>query len=141
MLPQNLLKARELARQAASRAYIPYSHFAVGAALILSDGSMIPGCNVENASYGLSNCAERTALFSALAQGHKAEDFAAMLIYMPGETLYSPCGACRQVIAEFFAAETRVYATCDNDNFQSWRADELLPGLFSLQKNDQPAGN
>jgi cytidine deaminase len=134
MLPQHLLNAREIARQAATRAYIPYSHFAVGAALILNDGSIIAGCNVENASYGLSNCAERTALFSALAQGHKAKEFAAMLIYMPGEKLYSPCGACRQVIAEFFAADGKVYATCDNDSYQSWRADELLPGLFSLEK-------
>ncbi|GGD77690.1 cytidine deaminase [Lacimicrobium alkaliphilum] len=135
MLPQNLLKARELARQAATRAYIPYSNFAVGAVLILNDGSMIPGCNVENASYGLSNCAERTALFSALAQGHTAKEFAAMLIYMPGNKLYSPCGACRQVIAEFFSAEAMVYATCDSDHYQSWRADALLPGLFSLQDN------
>ncbi|ALS98011.1 cytidine deaminase [Lacimicrobium alkaliphilum] len=133
MLPQHLLNPREIARQAATRAYIPYSNFAVGAALILNDGSIIPGCNVENASYGLSNCAERTALFSALANGHKAKEFAAMLIYMPGETLYSPCGACRQVIAEFFTAHAMVYATCDNDNYQSWRADELLPGLFSLE--------
>lgn len=135
MLPQHLLKARDIAKEAASRAYIPYSHFAVGAALVLTDGSIIPGCNVENASYGLSNCAERTALFSALAQGHKAKEFAAMLIYMPGEKLYSPCGACRQVIAEFFTANALIYATCDNDSYQSWRADELLPGLFSLQQN------
>lgn len=135
MLPQHLTDAREVARQAAARAYIPYSNFAVGAALILKDGQIIPGCNVENASYGLSNCAERTAIFSALAQGCRNTDFIALLIYMPGEDLYSPCGACRQVIAEFFAADTLIYATCDNDSFQSWRTEELLPGLFSLSNS------
>ncbi|WP_088330997.1 cytidine deaminase [Lacimicrobium sp. SS2-24] len=134
MLTESLLKARAVAREASNSAYIPYSQFPVGAALMLDNGQIIAGCNVENASYGLSNCAERTAIYSAIAQGHKAQEFAAMLIYMPGEKLYSPCGACRQVIAEFFDPGVMVYATCDNDTYQSWRADELLPGLFSMQQ-------
>ncbi|MDF2177026.1 cytidine deaminase [Aliiglaciecola sp. CAU 1673] len=127
-----LEKQKEYAKTAASHAYNRYSNFAVGAALSLKDGRLIPGCNVENASYGLTNCAERTAIYAAIAQGIKPEQFAAMTIYMPGDKLYSPCGACRQVIAEFFPANAKVHATCDAEHTQSWRVDELLPGLFSL---------
>lgn len=130
---QELLKSLHLkAKQAAEHAYQPYSHFAVGAALKLKDGSLIAGCNVENASYGLSNCAERTAIFSALAQGHKPDSFDELMIYMPGEKLYSPCGACRQVIAEFFPPDAKVHASCDSETMQSWTVEQLLPGAFGL---------
>lgn len=131
-LPVAFMPLYNVAKQAASRAYVPYSRFPVGAALKLKDGSLISGCNVENASYGLCNCAERTAIFSAIAQGKQAADFDSLLIYMPGKTLYSPCGACRQVIVEFFAAEAEIIATCDDAACQHWRVDELLPGAFSM---------
>lgn len=131
-LPSAFMPLYNVAKQAASRAYVPYSRFPVGAALKLKDGSLISGCNVENASYGLCNCAERTAIFSAIAQGKQATEFDSLLIYMPGETLYSPCGACRQVIVEFFAPDAEIMATCDSESCQSWRVDELLPGAFSM---------
>ena len=127
-----LQSLRQKAKQAARHAYQPYSQFAVGAALKLKDGTLIPGCNVENASYGLSNCAERTAIFSALSQGFKPDSFEELMIYMPGEKLYSPCGACRQVMAEFFPANAKVHASCDGDKLQSWTVAELLPGAFGL---------
>ena len=89
----------EIASQASKNAYVPYSRFPVGAALLLSDGTIISGCNVENASYGLTNCAERTAIFTAIAQGRK--DFVKMAVFAKTEEFVSPCGACRQVLFEF----------------------------------------
>ncbi|MDR0297378.1 MAG: cytidine deaminase, partial [Streptococcaceae bacterium] len=83
---------------AAARAYVPYSHFPVGAALVAADGAVFQGCNIENASFGLTNCAERTAIFKAISEG--VTDFSSITIY--GETVQpiSPCGACRQVLRE-----------------------------------------
>lgn len=89
-----------VARAAAKNAYIPYSRYAVGAALLASDGTVFTGCNIENASFGLTNCAERTALFKAVSEGHR--EFVAICIV--GGTAKSPavpCGACRQALAEF----------------------------------------
>ena len=95
------------ARAAAARAHAPYSNYHVGAALLADDGTVFTGCNVENASYGLTNCAERTALFKAVSEGHRA--FRALAI--AGGTARAPavpCGACRQVLAEFCAADMPV---------------------------------
>ena len=95
------------ARAAAARSYSPYSRYAVGAALLAEDGRVFAGCNVENASYGLTNCAERTALFKAVSEGRR--EFAALAIV--GGTARSPalpCGACRQALAEFCAPSTPV---------------------------------
>ena len=92
-----LLKAADLAKQ---NAYCQYSGFKVGAALLTKNGAVIVGCNVENASYGLTNCAERTALFKAVSEGYKPGDFEAIAVAASGED-FSPCGACRQVINEF----------------------------------------
>ncbi len=85
---------------ARAKAYTPYSNFQVGAALQTRDGRVFHGCNVENASYGLTNCAERTALFSAIAQGCQPGDFAALAVIAATEGPVAPCGACRQVILE-----------------------------------------
>jgi len=88
------------ARSARDMAYAPYSRFPVGAALLTKDGRRFNGCNVENAAYGLCNCAERTALFSAVAAGCKPGDFAAMAVIADTPGPVSPCGSCRQVMAE-----------------------------------------
>jgi cytidine deaminase len=91
----------ESARDAIERAYAPYSHFRVGAALLTSDDKVFTGCNVENASYGLTNCAERTAIFSAIAQSGPGINIRAISVVNDQNLPSSPCGACRQVIYEF----------------------------------------
>ncbi len=97
----------EAARDAAQNAYAPYSDYQVGAALLCADGEVFTGCNIENASYGLTSCAERTAVFSAIAAGRK--EFVALAIVAGGESMPYPCGACRQVLSEFCREELSVY--------------------------------
>ena len=124
---KKVIEAATLARE---NAYVPYSHFKVGAALLLKDGSIIKGCNVENASYGLCNCAERTALFTAYAAGYQKDDIVAMSI--SGDTVapISPCGACRQVMAELLNKETPVYLTNLKGDVKEVTVGELLPYSF-----------
>ena len=93
---QNLIERAIVARE---KTYSPYSHFGVGAALVCEDGSIYEGCNIENASYGLTNCAERTAIFKAVSEGHTK--FKALAVVADTEGPCAPCGACRQVMAEF----------------------------------------
>lgn len=110
------------------KAYVPYSKFQVGAALMTEEGKIFGGCNIENASYGLTNCAERTAIFSAIAKGHK--DFKYLVITGNTDGPISPCGACRQVIAEFCKDDMPVLLTnTDRDEFET-TVSELLPGYF-----------
>ena len=92
-------KLMDCAIKAREKAYSPYSHFAVGAALLCEDGTLYEGCNIENASYGLTNCAERTAIFKAVSEGHIK--FKALAVVADTEGPCAPCGACRQVMAEF----------------------------------------
>jgi len=113
--------------EASKRAYAPYSHFHVGAALMLSDGEIVPGCNVENASYGLTNCAERTAMFAAIARGRT--DFAAMVIYVEVEQHIFPCGACRQVLFEL-APDIPVFMTNKHKKTIETTPRKLLPNAF-----------
>ena len=118
---------------AANAAWCPHSDFPVGASLLTVDEHIIRGCNVENASYGLTNCAERSALFSAIAQGHAPGSFKAMLVYAPKVALIAPCGACRQVMHELMSAGCPVYcvgheATAARD----WTVEQLLPGAFGF---------
>ena len=125
---QRLLRA---ARKAMKHAYAPYSQFKVGAAMVTSKGKVFSGCNVENASYGLSNCAERTAIFAAIAESGPELDIRAIAVVNDQGVPCSPCGACRQVIYEFGPNAT-VY-------FQSstgWRESHithLLPEGFRLK--------
>ena len=125
---KKLLDAATLARE---NAYVPYSHFKVGAALLLKDGSIITGCNIENASYGLCNCAERTALFKAYSEGVKKSDIVAMSICADTDGPVSPCGACRQVMAELLNHNTMVYLTNLKGDVKEMTVDELLPYSFS----------
>ncbi len=122
-----------VAIQASERAYCKYSEFPVGAALLTADGQIISGCNVENASYGLTNCAERTALYAAIAQGYAPRSFKALVVYAPKMAEISPCGACRQVISELLAADCPVYCCGSSaDAYRLWYSEQLLPGAFSL---------
>ncbi|MBM7867993.1 cytidine deaminase [Heliobacterium gestii] len=123
---RNLIEA---ARQARERAYAPYSRFRVGAALLGEDGSIYSGCNVENSSYGLTNCAERTALFKAVSEGCRR--FTALVLTSDAPTPVTPCGACRQVLGEF-APHMPVYMVDDQDRREISVVSELLPGIFRL---------
>lgn len=99
MTELEIQKLMDCAIKARENAYSPYSHFAVGAALLCEDGTLFEGCNIENASYGLTNCAERTAIFKAVSEGHIK--FKALAVVADTEGPCAPCGACRQVMVEF----------------------------------------
>lgn len=125
--PAQLSKLERAARAAAKQAYAPYSHFPVGAAILTSRGQVFSGCNVENASYGLCNCAERTAIFNAVAAGQR--QLRCVVVYTPTKTATMPCGACRQVINEF-GPDARVIAICDGRERIETTLAALLPGAF-----------
>ena len=127
-----LLKA---ARQAAQQAYAPYSGFPVGAAVLTASGRIYAGANVENASYGLCNCAERTAIFTAVASGERKLE--CVVVYTPTARATAPCGACRQVIYEFGPA-ARVLSFCDSDERIDTPIAALLPHAFG-PRNLEPA--
>jgi len=124
----------EAARQARVKAYVPYSHFPVGAALLTDDGTLYTGCNIENASYGLANCAERTAIFKAVSDGHHRIATIAVIADTDGPV--SPCGACRQVMSEF-GPEARVILASTRGQVRETTVRELLPGAF--RETDLPA--
>lgn len=122
----------EAAKLAASRAYCPYSRFRVGAAVLSGSGAVFAGSNVENASYGLTICAERNAVFQLAASGESPPLVRAALIYTPTPTPTAPCGACRQVLNEF-GPGCLVIATCDGPDVIEATLDRLLPGAFGPQ--------
>ena len=109
------------------RAYCPYSHFAVGAALECSDGTVFTGCNIENAAYGLTICAERTAIFKAISEGHR--DFKRIVIAGKSEDYCVPCGSCRQVMQEF-APQMEVICLNGKGEAKHFALKELLPYGF-----------
>lgn len=116
---------------ASTNAWCPHSDFPVGAALLTADEQIIRGCNVENASYGLTNCAERSALFTAIGQGHAPGSFKAMLVYAPKVAVISPCGACRQVMNELMVAQCPVFCVGHEElASRDWTIEQLLPGAF-----------
>jgi len=118
------------ATQARQQAYVPYSKFRVGAALITADGSLYTGCNIENASYGLTCCAERTTIFKAVSDGHRRIVQLAVVADTDGPV--SPCGACRQVIVEF-GPEVRILLANLKGDLHVTSASKLLPGAFGPQ--------
>ncbi|MGX7001587.1 cytidine deaminase [Caballeronia sp. KNU42] len=122
----------ERAKYARERAYAPYSRFKVGAALLTKDGSVFDGCNVENASYGLCNCAERTAFFSAVAAGYTRDQFAALAVIGDTDGPIAPCGACRQVIIELGGPELAIRLGNLNGVIRDTTAREQLPDAFYL---------
>ncbi len=120
---------------ASKQAHVPYSQFHVGAALLTTDGKVYRGCNIENASYGLTNCAERTAIFKAVSEGDK--QFSAIAVVGDTDGPISPCGACRQVLAEFCDDHTQIILANLKGDFVITNINEILPGYFSskdLQK-------
>ena len=131
-LPKEILEqAYRAALQARERAYAPYSKFRVGAALVLRDGSIFSGCNVENASYGATNCAERTAVFSAVAEKGGKLDVAGIVLVT--EPMAYPCGLCLQVMGEFFSPDTPVYLTDPAGVRERKRFGDLLPNAFAAE--------
>jgi cytidine deaminase len=121
-LLEEAVKAREFA-------YVLYSKFQVGAALIAKDGKVFHGCNIENASYGMTNCAERTALFKAYSEG--VTQFDTLVVVTDTDRPVPPCGACRQVISELCAPEMEVILTNLKGDIQRTLVKDLLPGAFS----------
>jgi len=119
------------AKAAARRAYCPYSRFPVGAAIITESGTVFTGCNVENASYGLTICAERNAVFHMVAAVGET-NFDVIVVYTPTQNPTAPCGACRQVLNEFNPA-AEVYCVCDGPDVIRSTVRELLPSAFGPQ--------
>ncbi len=120
-------KLEKAARTAAKASYSPYSKFRVGAAVLTGSGRIYSGTNVENASYGLCNCAERTAIFTAIAAGERTVK--AVAVYTPTKLATSPCGACRQVINEF-GPTALVISVCNSASRSETTLDRLLPAAF-----------
>ena len=110
-------------------AYVPYSHFPVSAILVTKSGLLYSGVNIENASFGLTNCAERTAIFKAISEG--VRDFSEIIIYGETEKPISPCGACRQVMAEFFDKDLKVTLVAKDKSTVVMTVGELLPYSFT----------
>lgn len=125
----------EKAIEARSKAYVPYSKFQVGAAIVTNNDEVFLGCNIENASYGLTNCAERTAIFKAVSEG--ATEIKAIAVVGDTEGPISPCGACRQVIAEFSTDDTKIYLANLNGDVKETTISEILPGYFSSKDMDK----
>ena len=121
----------DAAKEARKLSYSPYSKFAVGAALLCKDGKIFQGANVENSSYPLCMCAERNALYNAMMNGYKKEDFLALAIIADTDDACSPCGACRQVISELFPRDGKMYLANLKGAFKETNIDELLPFAFS----------
>ncbi|EDX66546.1 MULTISPECIES: cytidine deaminase [Bacillus] len=119
----------EEANKMLAKAYIPYSKFPVGATLVTKEGKIYTGCNIENASYGLCNCAERTAIFKAVSEGER--DFSYLVITGETDGPISPCGACRQVIAEFCDPKMPVLLTNVKGDEKEVTVEQLLPGAFT----------
>jgi cytidine deaminase len=122
------------AKEAMEKAYVPYSKFRVGAALVTEDGEVVTGCNIENASFGGTNCAERTALFKAISDGHRY--FKKIAIISDSHNYTYPCGICRQVLSEF-GLDLEVIVANNNGEYRKHVLKELLPYAFT---NDDMEG-
>ena len=119
----------DLAIETSKKAYVPYSHFPIGAVLVAKDGSVYTGVNVENASFSLTNCGERTAIFKAVSEGQR--DLSELIVYGQTEKPISPCGACRQVMVEFFKPDLKVTLVAKDKTTVEMTVGELLPYSFT----------
>lgn len=120
----------EQAKKARELSYSPYSKFKVGAAILMKDGSYIYGANIENVSYGLTNCAERNAMFQMILKGYKKEDAVAICVIGKTENPISPCGACRQVMLELLPRGVKVVLANMDGKYKLTTLEELLPYSF-----------
>jgi cytidine deaminase len=120
----------DAAKNASRNAYSPYSKFPVGAAVLSGQGEIFAGCNVENASYGLTICAERNAVFQMVARGQR--EISAVVLYTPTPKPSAPCGACRQVINEF-GPQAEIISVCDGREVLRSRLDKMLPDAFGAK--------
>ena len=137
MTPEELIR---LAKEARSRAYMPYSGFSVGAALLCRNGKVYQGCNIENAAYGPSVCAERVAVFKAVYDGERAFEAIAVVGGRAGAAvtgLCPPCGVCRQVLREFCGPDLMIYLAGEDDRYEAYSLDEMLPHSFSNAEMNQ----
>ena len=130
-------KMFEKAKKAQKNAYVPYSEFPLGAAVLTEDGSIYTGVNIENASFSLTNCAERSAIFTAVSKGKRK--IKALLLVSSTKNPVPPCGACRQVIQEFADGEIEIIMMTEDGKEVTMTSTELLPGAFS--KNDMVKNN
>ena len=125
----------EAAKQARLKAYVPYSKFKVGAAIVLNDGTIIHGANIENSSFGLTSCAERNALFSLISQGYDPKEIKEITMIGGTKGPISPCGSCRQVMSELVPKNTKIYLANLEDEIYETSVSELLPFGFDLDKD------
>lgn len=128
-MKEQLLKE---AFNAMENAYAPYSNYHVGASVLLKDGTSFMGANIENASFGLTNCAERSAVFAAYSNGYRKEDVEAIAIVSDGERIAAPCGACRQVLCELINKDTPIYLSNGKETVTK-TIEELLPMSFEQE--------
>ncbi len=126
---KELVKA---AMEAKEHAYVPYSHFRVGAALLTKEGKVYQGCNIENAGYTPTNCAERTAFFKAVYEGER--NFEAIAVNGDAEDYLYPCGVCRQVMAEFCTPDFKIIVSNKNGEYEEFTLATLLPGAFTPEE-------
>ncbi|MBE6142886.1 MAG: cytidine deaminase [Erysipelotrichaceae bacterium] len=129
LLIQKSIEALELS-------YSPYSHFRVGAAILLKDGNIIQGANIENASYGLTMCAERNTVFRTILSGYKTEDMVALALCADADEVPYPCGACRQVLSELFPLDAPIYVHNTRGKILETTVKELLPYIFNKENMD-----
>lgn len=132
----NPVELIHLAKKAMQQAYVPYSGYKVGAALLTKQGKVYPGCNVENAAYGPSNCAERTAFFTAICAGEREFEAIAVVGGKDGVVtdIFPPCGVCRQVMQEFCDRDFMIYMGRGDDSYEAVRLEQLLPYGFSAKE-------
>jgi len=129
-----LEKMYQIVKDVNKNSYSPYSNYKVSACILCKDGTFISGVNVENASYGLSMCAERTALFKAISMGYKPGDFDKIMIYTNrNDSIPYPCGACLQVISELMGLDKEVIVTNDNHEFIINKVSDMLPFAFKKE--------
>mgnify|MGYP002711749911 FL=1 len=132
---EDLIKA---AMEAKEHAYVPYSKFRVGAALLTKEGKIYQGCNIENAGYTPTNCAERTAFFKAVYEGER--NFEAIAVNGDAEDYLYPCGVCRQVMAEFCTPDFKVFVSKKNGEYLEFTLAEIFPGAFTPAELEKGQG-